>query len=189
VIVVSKLQVKEDGPLVIETVSGARFEYRREQLLRLDFSTGRLEFLPDMEPNVLVEPPADRLDRYRWHSEADKRNRNLDGNGIQLGGAKFAKGLSLPAPTTLRYTLGGKYKQFKTVVGVDDTVGGSQGGVILTIEGDGRPLFTGEFRRNDPPRLVPLNVKDVDRLTIAVRPTGVLAYGLRVDLGNARVNK
>jgi hypothetical protein len=64
-------------------------------------------------------------------------------------------------------------------------VGGSQGGLILTIEGDGRPLFTGQFRRTDSPRVVPLTIKNVDRLTIAVRPTGVLAYGLRVDLGNA----
>jgi NPCBM/NEW2 domain len=188
-VVASKVETRDGGPFVVHTVSGARLVYPRDQLVRLDFSKGRLEFLSDLEPRVRVQPAPDRFDRYQWFAEADRRNRNLDGKPLQLGGTRFSKGLSLPAPTAIEYTLAARYKQFSTVVGVDDTVGGGQGALILTIEGDGRLLFSGEIKRNDPPVQIRSRIDGVGQLTIKVRPKGALAYGLRVDLADPKISK
>src|SRR5262249_23517199 len=150
-------------------------EYTKAQLAKVDFRKGRLEYISDIEPKIVAEPSEDR-DRYRYFPDADKRNKNLDGNKLRLGDKEYGKGLSLPAPTTLQYTLNGEFKEFSAVVGVDESVpGGSQAELI--VEGDGRKLFSGEIKRKDAPKQLRLNVKDVNTLTIKVVPITVLTYG------------
>lgn len=60
---------------------------------------------------------------------------------------------------------------------------------FLTVEGDGRPLFSGEIKRNDPPVQIRRRIDGVGQLTIKVRPKGALAYGLRVDVADPKVSK
>jgi len=186
-IAVSKIEMTSEG-LLVQTIGG-QLKYSRDQLVRLDFSKGKQEFLSDIEPKILLTPAPDRLDRYRWYDEPGLRNRNLDGSSIQLGGTKFSNGLSLPAPTTLQYALTKKYKHISFVAGVDDTVRGGAGSVILTIEGDGRELFSREIRRGGRPLPIRRNIESIDQLTIKVMPAGVLPYGLRIDLADAKVTK
>lgn len=185
---VAKVALKEGGNLEIATVSGIKLEYAKAQVAALDFRKGRLEFVSEMEPKILSEPSEDRDDRYRWFADREKRNKNLDGNPIQLGGQKYGKGMSLPAPTTLQYTLGGEFKEFSATIGVDESVpGGSHAKLI--IEGDGRVLFSEEVKRKDAPKPIRINIKDVNVLTIKVDKVGVFYLGHRIDLADPKVNK
>ena len=145
---------------------------------------------PFCDSNYVVDQPAeDREDRYRWYVDREKRNKNLDGHKLRLGDKDFGRGLSLPAPTTLQYSLGGEFKEFSATIGVDETVAGGSHAKLI-IEGDGRELVKPiEVKRKDAPKEIRVNVKDVNTLTIKVVPAGVLPYGHRIDLGDPKVNK
>jgi len=186
---VAKVAVKDGGAFQVSTVSGIKLDYPKAEVAKLDFRKGRLEFLSDIRPEkIVLEPGEDRPDRYRFYDDAQKRNKNLDGGQLKLGDKKFDHGLALPAPTTLQYALDGEFKEFSATIGVDDGVpGGSH--VRLIVKGDGRELFAGEVKRKDAPREIRLNIKDIRTLTIEVVPAGVLPYGHRIDLGDAKVNK
>ncbi len=123
----------------------------------------------------------DRVEHYR-------RDRNLDDGPIRLGGEKFGKGLALHARTELVFDLGGRFREFKAVVGVDDLVGG-ESQAVLRIDGDGRELFSGVVTRKDKPRPVAFEVKGVRQLRIVVGSQGLLDLGDHVDLADARVSK
>jgi hypothetical protein len=84
--------------------------------------------------------------------------------------------------------LEGKYKEFKTIVGMDDMVGGD-GHPEVKIEGDGRELFTGTISRKDKRRELALDVKGVKQLRIVVTSSGLFDFGDHVDLADARLCK
>lgn len=202
VLVVAKIEAQPNMPFRITTVSGAKLTYPRDQVCRLDFSKGRLEYLSDIEPIVeKPEPGADRWDRYRFFKEEDKRNKNLDGGILKIDGKEYPKGLNLPAPTNLLYKLNGEFKTFSCVIGVDDAVPGNSQ-VEVVIEGDnGRKLWSAKvsrkgiaFEGRKPEEMkksetVRLNIKDVQALRIRVRSVGLLDYGNHVDLADVKINK
>ncbi len=125
-----------------------------------------------------------------------RRDRNLDNGPLQLtvtvdGRAEsqtFAKGLALHATTEIVYDIGGQYKEFKALVGVDPAVGG-ESQVRLTVVGDGRELFAADIRRGDDVRKLTCDVKNVRELRVTVRPAGFLDLGNHVNLADARLIK
>lgn len=201
-VAVARIEVKPGAPFQIATVAGATLAYPRDQVARLDFSKGRLEYLSDLEPIIeKPEPSADRWDRYRFHKDEEKRNKNLDGGALQLNGKKYAKGLNLPAPTSLLYKLNGEFKEFSCVVGIDDAVPGNPH-VEIAIEGDnGRKLWSARVSRKGvavegrkpeetkKTETVRLNIKDLQELRVKVRSVGLLEYGNHVDLADVKINK
>jgi hypothetical protein len=151
-------------------------------LARLDFSQGKLTYLSDVEPVKVVETSTlERVDHYR-------RDKNLDDGPIRLAGKQYPKGLALHAYAELVYDIGGQYKEFKTVLGVDDQVGGNSN-VKVTVEGDGKELFTAEVRRKAEPRPVTIDVRNVKLLRIVVSSANLLDLGDHVDLADAKVSK
>src|SRR5262249_19699466 len=160
----------------------ARVTYPKALLLRADFSGDKVAFLSDLQPVQVVEKSSlDNVEHYR-------RDRNLDDGPLRLGGVSYAKGLALHSRTDLIYDLEGKYKEFRTVLGVDDNVGGD-GNAVVRIEGDGRELFRGVVSRKDKPRPLVLEIKGVKQLRIAVGSEGLLELGDHVDLADAKVSK
>lgn len=171
-----------DKAFVITTVAGARIEYPKQLVARLDYTKDKLAYLSDLEPIRVVEKATlDRIDPYR-------RDRNLDGGPLRLGGKNYAKGLALHSHTELIYDLDGKYKEFKALLGVDETVGGDSKPIVV-VEGDGRELFTGTVTRQDKPLPLKLDVKGVKQLRIVVRSAGLLTLGDHVDFADAHVSK
>jgi hypothetical protein len=170
--------------LTVTTPSGARIEYPGNLLVRLDYSTDKVAYLSQLNP-VKVDQPDNPFDQYR-------RDRNLDNQPLRLGGETFALGLALHAHTELEYDLKGDYREFRTVAGIDSTVGGIDGPVVLKIEGDGKELYTKIFtRKTDLARPTPiaLNIKDVSRLRIVVTSGDGFDLGRHLDLANAKVSK
>jgi hypothetical protein len=171
--------------LAVTTPAGARIEYKTEALVRLDYSKGKLTFLSDLDPVRVVETSTDEL-VYNY-----RRDKNLDGGPLRLGGNAYAKGLALHAYAELEYDLQGEYREFKAVAGFDEQVGGIEGPVLLRIEGDGKELYSRTFDRKDKVRWEPitLNVKDVQRLRIVVSSGDLLDLGKHLELADAKVSK
>ena len=178
------------GRFTLATPAGAKIELALPLVTRLDFSQGKLSYLSDLEPVRVVETSnVDAVEHYR-------RDRNLENAPLQLATTSdgrteaqtYSKGLALHASTELVYDIGGRYKEFKAVVGVDPGVGGDSN-VKLAIEGDGRSLLAADVRRGENPRQVICDVRDVRQLRITVRPAGLLDLGNHLNLADARVTK
>lgn len=182
VLMAAKVTKAGNGYTVV-TASGVKLDYPAALLARLDFSKGKLTFLSDLEPVKVVESSSlEGIDHYR-------RDKNLDGGPLRIQGAVYGKGLALHAYTELVYDIGGQYKDFKAVLGVDDQVGGDSH-CKVTIEGDDKELFAAEVTRKDKkPVEVTLNVKNVKQLKIVVRSANLLDLGSHVDLADAKVSK
>ncbi len=157
---------------------------------RLDFSRGKLAYLSDMEPVLVVDPVKEDPSRFR---AGPSRDRNLDMKPLRISGVTYNKGLGLSATTVLEYELGGEFREFRCLAGFDDTVSGA-GGTMLLVEGDGRELFRRQLTRDGSrsATAVAVAVKDVKKLRVSVLPTGdglSLGYGCHLHLGDARVSK
>jgi hypothetical protein len=191
------------GPtgLSVSTPAGVKLDYQAKLVSRLDFSKGKLTFLSALEPTRVNESSTEeRIEHYR-------KNKNLDDQRIHLRVPKdaqadptkvapgdtiikpFDNGLALHSRTELEYDLAGDYNEFKATIGVDETVGGTDGTVVVTIEGDGRELFTANLTRKDVARTVNLSVKNVNRLRILVASGDLLDLGKHAVLADARVSK
>jgi hypothetical protein len=178
------------GKCTVTTVAGVQFEYPDLKLLtKLDYRPGRLEYLSDMEPaSIEVSSTEERIEKYR-------RDKNLDDGPIRLAGSSkseytkpaYAKGLILLSRTVLVYNLSGDYKEFKAILGVDAQVSDDTR-AKLTIQGDGRELFSGEVTRKDDPKPLTLNIKGVKQLRITVS-SELLDIGNHVVLADAKVSK
>jgi hypothetical protein len=169
--------------LTVTTPAGAKIEYAANLVTRLDYSTDKVAFLSQLNP-VKVDQPDNPFDQYR-------RDRNLDNQPLRMGGEVFPLGLSLHAHTELEYDLKGDYREFRALAGIDESVGGIDGPVILKIEGDGKELYNKTFTRKADKRPTPiaLNIKDVSRLRIVVTSGDGFDLGRHLDLANAKVTK
>jgi hypothetical protein len=177
--------------LLVTTPSGARFNLGQELLTRLDFTLDKVAYLSRMEPSKVVQTSNfDFVDTYR-------RDKNLDNGPLRIYGESFALGLALHAHTELEFDLKGDYREFHALAGIDQSVGGEGGPVVLVIEGviDGETteLYKKTFTRKDPKDkkegAIDLNIKDVQKLRIVVRSGDLFDNGKHLDLVNAKVQK
>ena len=182
-LVASKVEVVGGG-LKVTTVGGATFEYPSfKSLARLDFSQGNVAYLSDLETQVSA-PEAVAGEPY-FTVLRDKTNENVP---LKLDGQTYAKGLWVFPDTTLTYKLNGDYREFKALVGVDESVQVASSAVKLTIEADGKVVFSEQISRKDKVRPLTLDVKGVRQLKIAVEQES-LYLGNQVDLAEARLQK
>jgi hypothetical protein len=168
--------------LDVETVTGVRIKYPSLDMInKLDFSAGAVKYLSDLNPDKV------EISSNVGTAEAYRRDRNLDNEEIKIAQKRYSKGLALHSRTVLTYGLGGNYKVFEAVVGVDDCVEG-ESNAKLTIEADLKPIFTGVIKKGDKPKVLNLAILNVKELRITVE-SEFLDLGNQVDLGGARVLK
>jgi len=206
---VAKMELAPGGPLVVTTVTGAKVTYPLQQVARLDFSKGKIEFISDLpREGVPVEVKVEKT------TDSDKTtfcigyNRNFNGERLQLRVVKdgkeqveqFDHGLFLPAPAQLLYKLNGEFDEFTALLGVDESA--KSGGGRITIEADGSVLLTADVSRTAvvikgrdekaprPVERIALNIKDVKELRIKVEPLNPLdIFGSHVNLADAKISK
>jgi hypothetical protein len=201
VVMVSSVKPREGG-LIATTPAGVNIDYSYEQIARLDYSTGKLDFLSDLIPfkqDIKHSDFDSGAAKDRWFIYKDS---SLLNKPIRLGGTAYPKGLTLLPGVELTYDLKGQYLQFSATVGIDDETQ-AEGEGTLVIEGDGKEMKSipivyrteknnkGEAKK--PPRpvqMVNLNIKDVQKLKITFKPKDELnGLSLSVSLGNAKINK
>lgn len=175
----------------VTTPSGISLEVSLEQVARFDFSSGKIVYLSDVEPESatyvpflgLAEEPQSFREYYQY-----RRDIGFEQNPLRLDGKTYRKGLSLASRTMLVYKLPGKFRLFRTVIGIDDSVR-ETGDVRVEIKGDGKILWQGEVRGSDPARELELEIGGVKRVEILADYGAGLDIGDRLDLCDARVTK
>lgn len=175
--------VKLDGnTFTVTTTGGIDIRYDHQAIARFDYNMGKLTYLSDLEPTKKVERSGVGL------PIAYRKDTNLDGDQILLGDKIFPKGLSIHAYTELEYALGGRYKEFRTFIGVDPRVGPESKAVVV-IERDGREVYKGEFTAETPLREVRLPMQKANRLRITVSSSNLLDLHDHVTFADARVSQ
>jgi len=183
--------VLNDGVVKVTTPGGVAVELPLAEISKLDFSSGKIAYLSDLQPETATyvpyfgfqEEPLALGDFFRYH-----RDIGFDQSPLRLNGQAYRKGLALQSRTALSYKLPGKFRALKAVMGIDDSVR-EAGSVRVEIKGDGRMLWQGEVRGTEPPRELDLNLTGVRRLDILADFGEDLDIGDRLDLCDARVTK
>jgi len=149
---------------------------------RLDVRSTRMAFLSDLEP---VEAVEEALVTYPgpW-----RRDRNVVGGPLVVGGKEFEKGLGVHARCRLTYDLGGRYDAFAATIGVDASASG-RGDCVFVVSADGRELFRKRLRGTDRPAAVRLKLAKAKRLTLLVEWGEDLDLADRANWCDARVLK
>ncbi len=159
---------------------GASFGVEVDRLERIDFSASRIVYLSAIAPRVVEHVPYfDVTWKYR-------RDQNLDGGPLKVGGLHFHRGLALHSKTRLVYSLGGRHRRFQAWMGIDALVG-RRGNVRVVISADGKPLLETDVRGTDKPRLVDLDVSGRRELQILVDFGKDLDIADHLDLADARL--
>ena len=191
----SRLQLQTvefaDGKVAVSTPAGTSHSVPLERVVRFDFSSGKIAYLSDLEPESVAftplfgfaQPPAGLLEFYSY-----RRDVGFEGNPLRLDGKVYKKGLSLASRTELVYKLPGKFRVFRATVGIDDSVR-ETGSVRVAIKGDGKTLWQADVRGSEPARELELEIAGVKRLEILVDYGEATDVGDRLDLGEARVTK
>lgn len=164
----------------VTTSFGAKIAVKAGTVAKLDFNFGRLTYLSDLDPAKVVEKSGIGLVvRY-------KKDQNLDGEPLQLDKI-YAKGLAMHAHTELEYSLAGKYKDLKGVLGVDTRIG-ADSQALVTIYCDGEKRFSKVITAKES-QAVAVNVKDVQTLKIVVASRNFLDLHDHVTFADARVSQ
>ncbi len=186
-----------DGDVLsVSLVSGVRHEFPDNTIRKFDFSAGKIVYLSDMDPHAFdwtpVIPPIN-VGMKAAASFQYRRDRSFSGEQLSVGNTRYAKGLGLHSRSQVTYSLDGKYSNFATVAGIDDSRG-NQGHVRLKIEGDRKILFDKEIAGGEQPQKISLDIEGVRRLRITVDygkgyVRQLLDIGDHLDLCDAKVAK
>lgn len=171
-----------DNRLRVVTVCGLTMEYAlTTEVAKLDFTSGKLLYLSEADPIATEEENS--LDRLARHT----RDKNLDGDPIRIEGKEYPRGIGLLARTALAYELKGDFKEFKCIVGVDDSVENDTAARLI-IDLDGRVIFNEVIRRRDRPKPLTIDVRNVKQLRIVVEADGI-ELGHQLILADAKLLK
>lgn len=173
------------GGVKVKTVSGLVVAYPdAAAVAKLDYAQGNVAYLSDIEPQVI---PPDFPDDEKLRA-AYLKDKTLANESLKLDNTIYARGLWVYTDTTLTFTIGGDYREFRAVVGIDEGVVNNTAEAKLTIEGDGQVLFSEVIRRKDKPKTVVKDVKGVKELRVRVESETPF-NGNSVILADARVMK
>ena len=169
------------GGWELVSVSGVKHTLPLGMAELLDYSAGKVVYLSDLEPET-----------SDWHSFfggknelaslkqlfAPRRDRNLDGKPLSVGGVQYDRGLALHSHSNLVFRLPGEFRKLSAVAGIDDSLG-DNGHVVLRIYGDKNLLLEKEVAGADAePLMIDLDVEGVRRLRIEV------GFGENLDIAD-----
>jgi len=173
--------VKQNGDkLSVETVSGVKLDRPLAGLVRLDYSSGKVVYLSQLDPESTQWSPFFDFSKESPSMAAffqPRRDRGLDQGSLTLGSKVFTRGLAVASRTRLSYKVPPKSKKLKALVGIADSVG-DEGSISLEIIGDGKKLFQRKITGKDEPLELDVDLKGVRRLAI------VVDYGEDLDVGD-----
>jgi hypothetical protein len=157
-------------------------------LKRIDFSQGKLRYLTQDPPRDqkytrgIQEGPGFVVDRAFYAPELKP-----------IGARAYSRGLCIRPRTSLKYRLGGEYRRFQAIVGIDESVKDGGGDCDLQILGDGKPLLKLRVTARDPARPIDLEVDGVVTLEIVVDfgedAKSNVDLGDNLDLADAKLIK
>ena len=183
-VVTGTLMASEGGGVKLALLAGPEVEIDEARLIELGFRQGKLVYLSDLDPADEIRRPYFTGD----HTWPYQRDRNYDRKPIRLGGKVHRKGLGMFSGMKLTYRLGGEFKTFASLVGIDDADEHHQGNVTVRVLADGKEIFkkAGLTRKGGAVK-VDLPVKDVKTLELAVDFGGNMLFGDITDWADAHL--
>ena len=179
------------GDLQWTTPTGLVVSRPPAKIVRIDFSSGKLVYLSDLQPESTVSSPyfgMQKPPRVIKQFHAPRFDRGFESAALQLNGVRYFKGMAMRSRTELVYRLSKQFSRFLAIAGIDDAVRPG-GRVRLVIRGDDNVLLNTVIAGTDPPRPIDLDLTNVQRLTIVVDFGDGLVAGDQLLLCNARVLK
>lgn len=161
------------GSLAVTTPGGMKADIPVDQVVGLDFASGNLVFLSDLEPAETTYEP---FFGVTLDAERDKylpqRDRDFDHAPLRLGdGRAFEKGLAVRSGSKLVYRLTQPFKRLQATVGLAPSVVGADISphMVLVVSGDEGELWRRIITGKDEPFELDLEVAGVRRLTIELQ--------------------
>jgi hypothetical protein len=152
--------------IMLTTIWGAPLRLPRADVRAISSRNGRAKYLSDFEPASVEETP------YFGRRMPYRRDQNLQGGPLTLGGIVYRKGLAVHSRSVLGYDLDGRYASLRTRVGFEDGAA-IVGSVACRVLADGRELYNN-------PRLRAVN----DPVELCLPIDGVRQLVLEVDFGD-----
>lgn len=174
----------------LEPLAGAAWQLPIEGVTVVDYSLGKVVYLSSLEPRSVNYTPSEKIEgsteEFFWKF---RRDRSLEGKPLRLGQKTYARGLAIHSETELKYRLGGEYRRFQAMLGIDDEI--TKYGVTgIRILGDRKELYSGECLPRRPVIPLDLDVSNVVELDIIVNfGSDKLGIGDRIHLADARLVK
>ncbi len=190
VLIAQSVEISKEG-VVVTTVNGVVVKYPNPNAIaKLDYAQGNLAYLSDLDPQV--DAPEKAMDEKNLRLNVAVpfiRDQTVSNEPLKLGADVYSKGISIAPETRLTFNIGGDYREFKAMIGMQETSPDAGLEAKVTIETDeGRILFSEVLKRKDKPKSIALDVKGVKQLRIIVE-ANLPVNGNRVILGEARVQK
>lgn len=159
----------------VKLVAGTELSVAASAVTTVDYSLGKIAYLSNLEPRDVKYTP------YYDVEWTFRRDRSPPRSGapppVSFGAKTYAKSVSIHSKTMLRYRIGGDYRRFQAIMGIDEYF--VCGNVDVVIKGDGKVLFQGPARAGQPPQTLDLDVAGIVELEITVD------YGEdKVDIGD-----
>jgi hypothetical protein len=180
-----------DDKLEVTLLSGAVIQEPWELVRRLDYSSGKLTYLSDLEPQSVQWTPFIKFGTAvegLSHYYGLRRDEGREHQPLRIAGKTFTKGVSIYSRTLATYRLPAGMKKFQAVAGIDDAV--REGGVVrLEISADGKSLFNQTINGSNSPVALDLDISGARKLSILVDYGDDFDAGDYLDLGDARMLK
>lgn len=144
-------------------LEGNTLDFPWTDIARMEFRSSRVMFLSDLKPVEEEHRPLLAQPRP-W-----QRDKSSLGKPLRLGEKAFTKGLGTHSYTKLTFDAEGKFDQLTGIVGLDPA-GFGKGDCVLTVQGDGSPLFTQRLRGKDPPIDLQVKIRGIKQVTLIVEP-------------------
>lgn len=167
----------------ITTVSGVAVTYPSSaEVVKFDYAKAKMQYLSDLKGTI--ETTDKDVTPLYFRDQSPEKGVPLKLKGKELRGLNLAV---QPARTTLTFDIGGDYKELKAVVGVDDSIEYPTNAQV-SIEVDGKIVYTADVKQGEEPKPVNLDVRNAKILRISVI-TDRLDLVQWVTLGDAKVSK
>jgi len=151
-----------------ETLFKEAVKIPTDQLVSVDLEQGKPAYLSDLKPTSY------RYQSFDGEQFALAENRNVIGRPIRLhaGDAEstFDRGIGLHAECTVAYSLGGKYRRFEALAGLDAR-SGRLGDAVVGVAVDGKDAELprrGKLTFAGGPIVIQIDVTGAKELTITV---------------------
>ena len=169
-----------------KTLFGQAVEFPVAELVSLDVIQGKATYLADVKPKK-AESVGFLGTTWTWTA-----NQTVRGEPLRLltpnGTGTFDRGIGTHPRTALTYELGGKYRRFEAVVGLD-AASGERGQAIVRVLVDGKEQLLPELLKLTAGPAIPLRIEvaGAKELTLVVDfgPAGDVQAD--VNWGDARI--
>jgi len=178
----------KEGVLSFKDLYGGEHKVARDALSGLYWKNGRVVYLSDLQPGAADEDANFIRGPKRSASDLEypfQRDRSAKGTRLLLGGVEHRKGLGVRARSSLTFPLGGGFKRFQAVVGLDAAAQGL-GAVTAEVWIDAQKAKEITIRGQDAPQALDLDVSGAKELRLVVTWAG---HGQSdfADWGSARL--